>query len=314
MENLLDIVTIGECLVELSTCRTISEASSFDKYFGADALCTAVSASRCGSKVGFITKIGDDFFKDFLYESLKNENLDITCVSSCNNRNGVYFVGKSEDNLSNQVEFYRKNSSASCISFDDINEDYIKSTKIFYATGTSQALSQNCCEAVSNCLKIAKENSVLCAYDPNFDKNMWSRQEAKEALDDIADKLDILFLNITKDVEKLYEINSKNIVIKHFWDLGIGTVVLKSPEEQGVYLGYNGEIVFIDYYNKCSKDAFGAGDAFNGAFLHAFSKGFGHFEACRFACVVSGLQAQKQGAIKSIPFKEESYEKYKSGF
>ena len=62
--------------------------------------------------------------------------------------------------------------------------------------------------------------------------------------------------------------------------------------------------IFIKFF-ATTKDAFGAGDAFNGAFLHAINKGFSYYEAGKFASIVAGLQAQKNGAIKSIPLKED---------
>ena len=53
-----------------------------------------------------------------------------------------------------------------------------------------------------------------------------------------------------------------------------------------------------------------SGDAFNGGFLHAIASGFTPFEAAKLATVVSGLQATKIGAIKSIPSRKEVYEEY----
>ena len=154
-----------------------------------------------------------------------------------------------------------------------------------------------------------KKNSLLCAYDPNYSRKLWSEAEAKEAFDEIINDVDILFLNIDKDVKAIYQIDSINSVIKYFWDQGVKTVVIKSLIDSGYFIGYNNEVVFIKFF-ATTKDAFGAGDAFNGAFLHAVNKGFSYYEAGKFASIVAGLQAQKSGAIKSIPLKEEVCEYY----
>lgn len=299
----VDIITIGECLLELSTNETLSETDSFVKYFGGDALCSSVCASRLGSNVGFITKIGNDFFEKFLYKKLKDEKLDTLYVKTVNAANGVYFVGK-DAYYKNEVQFYRKKSAASYLSIDDVNEDYFKDASVFYATGTTQALSVNAREAVSESFLLAKKNSLICAYDPNFNRNLWSEAEAKEAFDEIINDVDILFLNIDKDVKTIYRIESVDSIIKYFWDQGVKSIVIKSLMDSGYYIGYNNEILFVKFF-AATKDAFGAGDAFNGAFLHAVNKGFGYYEAAKFASIVAGLQAQKSGAIKSIPLKEE---------
>ncbi len=299
----VDIITIGECLLELSTNETLSTTDNFEKYFGGDALCASVCASRLGSSVGFITKIGNDFFEKFLYKKLNDEKLDIQYVKTVNATNGVYFVGKDEL-YKNEVQFYRKKSAASYLSIEDINEDYFKEASVFYATGTTQALSTNAREAITEAFLLAKKNSLLCAYDPNFNRKLWSEAEAKEAFDEIINDVDILFLNIDKDVKTIYQIESVDSIIKYFWDQGVKIIVIKSLVDSGYFIGYNNEVIFIKFF-ATTKDAFGAGDAFNGAFLHAINKGFSYYEAGKFASIVAGLQAQKSGAIKSIPLKED---------
>ena len=44
----LDIITIGEGLVELSSNKSLTYAQTLDKYYGGDTLCTAVAAQRLG--------------------------------------------------------------------------------------------------------------------------------------------------------------------------------------------------------------------------------------------------------------------------
>ena len=305
----VDIITIGECLLELSTNETLSTTDNFEKYFGGDALCASVCASRLGSSVGFITKIGNDFFEKFLYKKLNDEKLDIQYVKTVNATNGVYFVGKDEL-YKNEVLFYRKKSAASYLSIEDINEDYFKEASVFYATGTTQALSTNAREAITEAFLLAKKNSLLCAYDPNFNRKLWSEAEAKEAFDEIINDVDILFLNIDKDVKTIYQIESVDSIIKYFWDQGVKIIVIKSLVDSGYFIGYNNEVIFIKFF-ATTKDAFGAGDAFNGAFLHAINKGFSYYEAGKFASIVAGLQAKGIGAIKSIPHKEEVYSIYR---
>lgn len=56
----LDIITIGESLIELSTNAKMSQAGCLYKYYGGDAIATAIAALRMGSKVGFVTRVGND--------------------------------------------------------------------------------------------------------------------------------------------------------------------------------------------------------------------------------------------------------------
>ncbi len=306
---MLDIVTIGECLIECSTKESLSESLSFDKYFGGDTLAFSVTALRMGSKVGFISHIGDDFFKDFLLESLKKEGFDLSFIKIVEGTNGAYFLGKSKNNEKEVISF-RKKTAASTINLDDIDENYIKNASVFYSSGITQSISSQVRDAVLKGFKLAKENNLLTAYDPNFVPRLWNDGEAKEAFEDVLDYVDILFLNLTKDVKTLYGIDSVDSVIKYFWDRGVKVVIIKSKEDKGFYIGLKNDIVFIKFYNLEVNDDTGAGDAFNGAFLHAICSGFGYIEACKFASVASGLQVKNVGMIKSVPYRDEVYDGY----
>ena len=92
MDEKLDIITIGESLIELSSDTSLSSTECLHKYYGGDALTTAIAALRLGSRVGFITRVGNDVFKDYLLDSWQAEGLDISQVKIANDPNGVYFT------------------------------------------------------------------------------------------------------------------------------------------------------------------------------------------------------------------------------
>ena len=310
MSSDLDLITIGESLIELSADTKLADADTLTKYYGGDTLAVAVSAQRMGSKVGYVTKIGDDYFKDYLIESWQNEGLDISKTTVIKGFNGIYFVSRPE-NEKKEYSYYRKKTAACNLNVNDIDKDYILSSKAVYSSGITQSLSINAKEVVKEVFKIAKENGVLVAYDPNFTEEIWNVEEAKEALLEVIEYVDILFMNTTVDGKELIT-KSLNDVIKYFWEKGVKTVIIKSSQEQGYYIGKDGEIVFINFYNTNDiKDTTCAGDAFNGAYIHEILKGSSYLEAGKFAAIVAGLQSQNVGAIKSIPYKETVYKIFK---
>lgn len=309
MDEKLDIITLGEGLIELSSDVSLSLATSLDKYYGGDTLAAAVAARRLGSKVGYITRVGCDYFKEFLLDSWQAEGLDISQVKLTGDFNGLYLLARPK-NGAKEFSYYRKKTAASKISIEDISERYIENAKIFYTSGIAQTLSLSAKEAVGKAFVIAKAKGLTTAYDPNYTPLLTTPEEAKEAFDDVIQNIDILFLSEKNDASKLFELNSTEKIIKYFWDLGVNTVVIKSSQHGGYYTGYAGDIVFCDFFSVQTVDTTCSGDAFNGGFLHAISSGFSPFEATKLASVVSGLQTQKIGAIKSIPGKEEVYSEY----
>ena len=310
MDEKLDIIAIGESLVELSTNAKMSEASCLYKSYGGDVLASAIAALRMGSKVGFITRIGDDPFKEFLLESWQYEGLDISQVKLINEANGLYIIARPSLN-EKEIVHYRKKIAPSKLSIDDISEEYIKNSSIVYSSGITQSLSPSADEAVEYAFKLAKSNGITTAYDPNYHSRLTTPEDAKEAFARVDSYVDIMFMNTKHDFVNILDIDSYENAIKKLWDMGISIVVLKSIDRNGYYTGYNGNIVFTEFFTSDYVDTTCSGDVFNGGFLHAYTHGFTPFEATRFAAILAGIQAKGIGAIKSIPYKDEVYSIYR---
>ena len=307
MSEKLDIIAIGESLIELSTDKNLTDAATLNKYYGGDSLTTAISALKLGSKVGFISRIGMDSFKNYLLESWQDVGLDISHVKPVQGTNGLYLVSKGQGCSNKEFAFYRKKTAATNLSIDDISTEYIQNASLIYATGITQSLSISAREAVKEAFKIAKENNILTAYAPNYTHLIWSIDEAKEAFLDISEYIDIIFLNIRHDSKIISETESIDNIIKQLWDKGISTVIVKSVSEKMYYTGYQGKIEATKFINEDVVDDTGAGDAFNGGVIHGITSGMSPFKAVNLGSIVAGLQVRNYGAVKSIPDKEEVY-------
>lgn len=312
MEEKLDIVAIGECLIELSASTSLASADCLYKYYGGDALETAISALRLGSKVGFITKVGNDAFKEFLMDSWQAEGLDISQIKLANEPNGFYFITRPVD-ADKEIAYYRKKIAPSKLSIDDISEEYISGAKILYSSGTTMSLSISAEEAVLKAFELAKKNNITTAFDPNFSLLCTTKENAKESFNKIVSNVDILFMNDKYDTTYILELESAENIIKKLWDMGVSTIVIKSSLKGGYFTGYNGNIFFNEFFTKETVDTTCSGDAFNGGFMHAITHGCNHVEAVKLAGIVAGLQAQEIGAIKSIPYKDEVYSILRGG-
>lgn len=309
MSKKLDIITIGESLIELSSDKPLGQSENLTKYYGGDTLTSAIAALRLGSKVGYITKVGNDHFKDFLLDSWKSEGLDISQVKTSNDYNGLYMIARVPDGKK-EFAYYRKKTAATKLSIEDICIEYIKNSKIFYTSGVAQSLSLSAKEAVKKAYVIAQENGVTTAYDPNFSPLLSTAEYAKEYFEEVIENIDVLFLSARNDIKHLFDLESIEKAIKHFWDIGVKMVVIKGTKDMGYCTGYNGDIVCCKYFTTEIVDTTSASSAFNGGFLHAINSGYSPFEATKIASIVAGLQAQGIGAIKSIPTKEQVYEHY----
>ena len=296
-----DIAIIGECLIELISNGSLAESSTLNKYFGGDTVTTAVAVARLGGKVTYVTKVGNDGFSEFILSSLHKENIDTSLIKTNDEQNGMYIIANTQDKK--ELLYYKRKTAATKLSIEDLPEDYIKSLKLLYSTGIVQSLSAGSRELVRESFRIARENEVLTAYDPNYTSCFMSSADTKELLEEIVDYTDIIFLSLKGDAIRLYEIDSIEQIMKYFWDKGVQIVVIKSHIDNGYYTGYKGTISFTEFYNTTKAiDVTASGDVFNGGFLYAYTTGYQPAEATRFASVVSGLQTQNYGAIQSIPY------------
>ena len=301
MEPKVDIAIIGECLIELSSNGTLADTSTLNKFFGGDTVTTAVAVARLGGKVTYVTNVGNDGFSEFILSSLQKEHIDTSLIKSNEEQNGMYIVSRTPEKK--ELLYYKRKTAATKLSIDDLSEDCIKKLKLVYSTGVVQSLSASSRELVHNAFKLAKENDVLTAYDPNYTSCFMNSTDTKEYFEEIVDYLDIIFLSLKNDAERLYDVDSIDKVMNYFWDKGVKIVVVKSHIDNGYYTGYKGDIGFTEFYNTSKAiDTTASGDVFNGGFLYAITNGYAPAEATKFASVVSGLQTQNFGAIQSIPY------------
>ncbi len=308
MDSKIDIAIIGECLIELSANGTLAETSTLNKYFGGDTVTTAVAIARLGGSVTYLTKVGNDGFSEFIISSLQKEGIDTSLIKTNDEQNGMYIVSRTPEKQ--ELLYYKRKTAATKLSIEDISEDCIKKLKLVYSTGVVQSLSASSRELVRETFRIAKENGVLTAYDPNYTSCFMNSADTREFFEEIVDYTDIIFLSLKNDAVKLYEVDSIEKVMKYFWDKGVKIVIVKSHIDNGYYTGNKGEINFTSFYNtQKAIDITASGDVFNGGFLYALTNGYTPLEATKFASVVSGLQTQNYGAIQAIPYKNAVLEK-----
>ena len=296
-----NIAVIGECLIELTSNGTLAESSTLNKFYGGDTVTTAVAIARLGGAVSYVTQIGNDGFSEFILSVLQRENIDTSLIKTNDEQNGMYIISNAQDKK--ELLYYKRKTAATKLSIDDISEDYIKRLKLIYSTGIVQSLSASSRELIRESFRIARENEVLTAYDPNYTSCFMSSGDTKELLEEIVESTDIIFLSLKGDAIRLYEVDSIEQIMKYFWDKGVKIVIIKSHIDNGYYTGYNGSINFTEFYNSAKAvDVTASGDVFNGGFLYALTNGYTPFDATKFASVVSGLQTQNYGAIQSIPY------------
>ena len=193
---MLDVVTLGEVMVQFNPITTgpLRHVTYFEKHAAGSEANFAIGVVRLGLRAGLITRVGNDEFGRYILSILRGEGVDISLIKVDNDApTGIYFIqrgypipGKSS------VIYYRRGSAASKMSPEDIDEEYIKNSKLLHLTGITPALSDSCREATLKTLSIASESRIMTSLDMNIRLKLWSRDEARETLPPMIRKVNIL--------------------------------------------------------------------------------------------------------------------------
>ena len=140
-----DIILMGRVAIDFNPIdyyKTLAESETFKKYVGGSPANIAVGMARLGKKIGFIGKVSDDRFGDYVVEYFKNEGIDVSNITRCKNGEslGLTFteiLSKEESS----ILMYRNGVADLMLDVDDIDEEYIKQAKCLLISGTALAQS-----------------------------------------------------------------------------------------------------------------------------------------------------------------------------
>lgn len=306
MGILMDILGIGECMIEMTSVGNLSEASDFHRQVGGDVYNTLVAASRLGSKAAFFSRIGKDQFGKVLLRHFEDNGIDTAYVQYAQDGyNGLYFIAMQE-NGRHEFIYYRRHSAGSQLSPEMIRPEMIADARVVYASGITQAISPSARASVLKVFQLAKAQGITVAYDPNYRPSLWRQQDvALDAMVEVLPYVDI-FLPSQDDLALLFGFMSIADILEYFRLKGVALVVLKQASD-GVTLSFRRQVAHVPAYaTDRIKDTVGAGDAFNGGFLHGLLQGQSILACAELGVMVAGLSLRETGPIQGLPVVTEA--------
>lgn len=299
-----DILSLGECMVEFFAEEPLAEAKQVQKAFAGDALNLLAAASRLGSSCGFLSRVGNDPFQEYLLNGWESLGIDTSHVKRVEGRNGIYFIsiyGQGE----REFTYYRAGSAPSTMTPEDLDPDYIAQAKILHISGIAQAISASARATALAAARIANEAHVCVSFDPNFRPALWSAEEARAAAEELLPHVDIALPSGPEEAQQLFGLTTPQETADYLRGFGPYAVAVKLGEV-GVYVsteGGTGTVPALTVPHVV--DTTGAGDAFDGAFLHGLVQNMPPLDAARLGVVMAGLKVRGRGAIASLPEKSE---------
>ena len=297
----VEVVTIGETMIAfLPNAHTaLRYVQQFTKVVAGAESNVAVGLVKLGHSSGWMSKLGNDEFGQFILRELRGEGVDVSSVlTSDTHPTGIMFKQFTNDKDSS-VFYYRNNSAASTFSRDELDKKYIQDAKILLISGITPALSKSCEETTLEAMRFAKEQGILVCFDPNIRRKLWSEQRAKEVLEPLLSLSDIVLLG-EDEAQLLMGLSNPTEIVSALRKRGVRWIGIKQGSK-GAYVADQNTEHPIPSYPVTVVDTIGAGDAFNAGFLSGLLENKPIRICGKMGAMMGALAVSSYGDFEGLP-------------
>lgn len=308
----IDVTALGELLIDFTENGISPQGNPIMEANPGGAPCNVLAMlSKLNHRTAFIGKVGADMFGRRLRQVVSDAGIDTSGLLEDKSVNTTLAFVHTLADGDRDFSFYRNPGADMMLTADELNEELLKSCRIFHF-GTLSMTAKGCCLATEKAVGIAKQAGALISFDPNLREPLWdSLDTAKERTLYGLECCDILkisdneieWLTGEKDYRKaVSELKAKYAI----------PLILVS-------LGKNGSMAFSDSawatvpsYKVDTIETTGAGDTFGACVLHfILENGFRDYKKdeleamLRFANAAAAIVTTRKGALSVMPGKEE---------
>lgn len=268
------IWTMGEMIVEIMRPRAEMPHGVCSEYLGpypsgAPAIMIS-AAARMGANAGIIGGVGKDAFGDMMINRLKSFGVDCSLVHrSSEGSTGNAFVMYHNDG-SREFIFHIDGTPAVSVPVPDVSN--ITDPAYFHIMGCSLTSSRDFCRRILETAKLFIDRGCKISFDPNIRPELLGSSDLEEIVEPVMENCSVLL----PGVDELLLLSGKKAinaaVEKLFRRPKLELIVLKNGSRGCTVYSREGHFS-MPAYKVCQKDATGAGDCFDGAFLAALIAG-----------------------------------------
>lgn len=324
------VVCFGELMMRLVPpgYLRLNQTDKLEMTFGGAEANVSVSLANYGVDVSYVTRMPANPVGDVAIQTLRTMNVDTKHIVRGGDRLGIYFVEKGASMRPSKVIYDRKYASIATVEPGMIDwAKVFEGADWFHWTGITPALSESCAAVTLEACKKAKEMGLTISCDLNYRKNLWTREQAKKTMTELAQYIDVMIANEEDsqdvfgigpegtDVEggQLSEAGYRNLAKKLADTFQCQKVAFTLRESFSandndwsglLYDAKTGEAVRSRKYSIRIVDRVGGGDSFGGGLIYALREGYSDADAINFAAAASALKHTIEGDFNRVTLAE----------
>lgn len=301
----LDVLVIGEPMIELTSDEPLETASTFTMSFSGDALNAAAAAAAAGASTALLTRVGDDALGARLLRRIAG--LGVTPVArAVDAPTGAYFSALDPRGTAEFI-YLRRGSAASGLVPDDLATVPLERTAALLTSGITAALSPGAADTVAHAAREVAALGGSVVHDPNYRSRLTTPEAAHAALARIAPSCRVVTPSCPGDSLPLFGVDDPEEVARRVLALGAAAAVVTMGHE-GVLVatGDAAPVRLAPVPVAHVVDQTGAGDALAGTLAARLAAGDTVLEAARLGTAAAALSLAGAGGTGRVPTLAES--------
>jgi sugar/nucleoside kinase (ribokinase family) len=290
----VDVIAIGVQRIPMMGAEVITEDCQLT--LGSASAIFCVGMARLGSRVTFVSQVGEDTFGDFCLRAVKREGISTTYVQRKRTEKTGVTISLSSARDRALITYPGAIASFTVEEFDT---SLIKRHDHMHLT--SYYLQQGLQPAFPALFKNAKAKGLTTSFDPNSDPNAsWSNSIKK-----VLRHTDVLFVN-QREASELTGLKSSADALKSLGQL-VPCAVIKLGRKGAIAI-QKGEVVKHAGFEVDAVDTTGAGDSFDAGFVAAYLRSNSIKDCLQHGNACGALSTQQVGGTAGQPTRSQLME------
>ena len=310
----LDLILLGRVAIDFNPAwneqvkedfKPLKDVHVFEKFVGGSPANIAVGVSHHGMKAGFIGKVSDDQFGDFVTEYFQKQGIDTSCITRCTHgeKLGLTFTEMLSPKESS-ILMYRNEAADLKLSVEDVKEDYIASAKALLISGTSLAESPSR-EAALKAALLARRTGTPLIFDIDYRAYNWKNEdEISIYYSAVAKEADIIMgsreeFDLT---ERLIRPGMTDEQSAAYWQgQHAKIVVIKHGMKGSTAYTCDGKQFSIKPFPVTARKGFGGGDGYGAGFLYGLYQGWDIQDCLEFGSAEASMMVRSNNCSDDLP-------------